>query len=85
MKRPVQYFSDEYLDACKDMSETAIAQFLDDFRKLSLGQASSSKSKLISLKIPQDLLSVFRARCLLEKTPYQTKIKHLMRAFLEAP
>jgi hypothetical protein len=32
--RPVQFFSDEYLERCKQMSPTEIVQFLEDFRLL---------------------------------------------------
>jgi len=82
MNRPVQLFSDEYLMQCRTMSSTAIAQFLEDFRQLNENNGAASKSILISLKVPQNLLATFRARCLLERIPYQTKIKQLMRASL---
>ena len=82
MNRPVQFFSDEYLMQCRTMGSTAIAQFREDFRQLNAKNGPTSKSILISLKVPSNLLATFRARCLLERIPYQTRIKQLMRASL---
>ena len=79
--KPVQYFSDEYLEHCKKMTPDQIVRFLDDFRKL-YSPKSASQSKLISLKVPEDLLHAFRARCELEGTKYQTQIKKLMSEWL---
>jgi len=39
-------------------------------------------SRLISLKVPEDLLEAFRARCRLEGFRYQTQIKRLMNEWL---
>ena len=79
--RPVQKFSDEYLDRCREMSTEDIVHFLDDFRRMHA--SSPAKSKLISIKVPEDLLGAFRARAELEGTRYQTQIKKLMREWLE--
>lgn len=32
--RPVQYFTDEYLERCRELSPTDILRFLDEFRRL---------------------------------------------------
>ena len=40
------------------------------------------KSKLISLKVPEDLLNVFKTKAALTNTPYQTQIKVLMKEWL---
>ena len=77
--RPVQYFSDEYLEQCKDATPEAILEFLESFR---LMNSTTAKSKLISMKIPETLLSSFRAKCELENIKYQTQIKKLMEAWL---
>lgn len=77
--KPVQYFSDEYLEQCKDATPEAILEFLESFR---LMNSTTSKSKLISMKIPETLLSSFRAKCELENIKYQTQIKKLMEAWL---
>ena len=74
--RPVQMFSDEYLDRCRSMKPEEILAFLEDFRLLHAGVRR--RSRLISLKVPQDLLEAFRAKCRLHGTRYQTQIKKLM-------
>jgi predicted DNA binding CopG/RHH family protein len=79
--KAVQHFSDEYLQQCKEMTPDQIIQFLDDFRQLH-GATSRSKSKLISIKVPENLLSAFKARAALAGTPYQTQIKALMKAWV---
>ena len=79
--RPVQKFSDDYLARCRDMSHEEIARFLDDFRRIHGGERS--KSKLISMKVPEDLLGAFRAKARLHDVPYQTQIKRLMKAWLD--
>ena len=57
--RPVQYFSDEYLEQCKKMKPADILRFLDDFRRL-YSPARRRGSRLISLKVPEDLLEAFK-------------------------
>lgn len=79
--KAVQYFTAEYLERCRELSPNEIARFLDEFRRVH-GQAKS-RSKLISMKVPEDLLSAFRTRANLEGIPYQTKIKRLMFDWLE--
>lgn len=95
--KAVQKFSDEYLERCAQMTPEQVAKFLDDFRKLHGGRNTSQsavasekgkvkekpKSKLISLKVPEDLLSVFKTRAALTNTPYQTQIKVLMKEWLD--
>lgn len=75
--RPVQYFSHEYLKNCQKLTPLQILKFLDDFRILH--GKPPEKSKLISIKIPENLLSVFRRKAELEGVPYQTQIKKLMK------
>jgi len=79
--KAVQYFSDEYLEQCKKMTPEQIVRFLDDFRQLQ-GVQPESRSKLISLKVPEDLLRAFRTRCDMEGVKYQTQIKKLMSSWL---
>jgi len=79
--KAVQYFDDEYLEQCQEMTPDQIIQFLDDFRQLH-GAGIRSKSKLISMKIPENLLSAFRAKANLFGVPYQTQIKVLMKAWV---
>ena len=81
--KPVQYFDDEYLARCRNASPLQIAEFLEQFRLMQGATVvSNPKSKLISIKIPQDMLTAFRAKCKLEDVKYQTQIKQLMRDWL---
>ncbi len=78
--RPVQFFSDEYLARCREMKPAERLQFLEGFRLLY--DRPRTGSRLISLKVPEDLLETFRARCRLEGLRYQTQIKRLMNDWL---
>ncbi len=77
--KPVQYFSNEYLEQCKDAKPEAILEFLEGFR---LMNSKPAKSKLISMKIPEVLLTSFRSKCELKNVRYQTQIKKLMEGWL---
>ncbi|MFI5345576.1 MAG: CopG family antitoxin [Elusimicrobiota bacterium] len=79
--RPVQYFTTEYLAQCRAMKPDQILRFLEDFRILRR-PARAPKSRLISMKVPEDMLGSFKARCHARGTPYQAQIKVLMRAWL---
>jgi predicted DNA binding CopG/RHH family protein len=78
--KAVQYFSDDYLEQCRELSAEQIIRYLDDFRCLLAAQPKPSK--LISIKVPEDLLNAFKAKSRLAGTPYQTQIKALMKAWL---
>jgi predicted DNA binding CopG/RHH family protein len=78
--RPVQMFTDEYLEQCRRMTPDQVILFLEDFRRLHASQPS--RSKLISLKVPEDLLRAFRTRAELAGVPYQTQIKRLMQEWV---
>jgi len=80
--KSVQYFSKEYLDRCSSMKTEQIIQFLEDFRALCLKE-KSQRSRLISIKVPEDLLRAFKAKASLNGIPYQTKIKRLMGDWLK--
>ncbi len=79
MQRPVQHFSPEYLAATRDASPEQVLRFLEDFRLL---QAPATRSKSISLRVPEPLLAAFKRRCELEGVPYQSRIKTLMHDWL---
>lgn len=77
--KPIQYFSDEQLAHGRRMKPEQILQFLEDFRVLHAGRAASGgRSTPISLRVPQPLLRLFRARAAAAGVPYQTQIKRLM-------
>jgi predicted DNA binding CopG/RHH family protein len=78
--KTLQTFTDEYLESCRAMTPDQIIQFLDDFRRLH--GTRPAPSKLISIKVPADLLNVFKAKATIANTPYQTQIKTLMKAWV---
>ena len=83
--RVVQEFSPEYLAQCKEMSTEEILRFLDQFRRIHGNSTTQrSHSKLISMKVPEDLLYAFKAKAKLENVRYQSQIKELMRNWLSA-
>ena len=79
--KALQYFSDEYLEHCRRMSREEILEFLESFRQL---HAPASRSRLISMKVPEHLLAAFKQRCRLSGIPYQRQIKQLMIRWLQA-
>lgn len=81
--KALQRFSDEYLERCGELSPDQILQFLEDFRQLHASRPLPSK--LISLKVPVDLLRAFRAKAEMQGTPYQTQIKALMKSWVLEP
>ena len=78
--RPVQRFSDEYLEQTRRLPHGEILRFLEDFRRL---HAPAARSLLISIKVSEPLLRAFQLRCRLEGVRYQTRIKQLMLEWLE--
>lgn len=82
--RPVQYFTDEYLEQCKGITPEQALTFLEQFRLLQQPN-QPARSKLISMKVPEPLLDSFRQRCEMEGVKYQTQIKKLMQEWLINP
>jgi predicted DNA binding CopG/RHH family protein len=78
--RPLQRFSADYLESIRDISADEVVRFLDEFRQLN---APARPSRLISMRVPEPLLSSFKAKCKLEGTRYQTRIKQLMLEWLK--
>jgi predicted DNA binding CopG/RHH family protein len=60
------------------MTPDQIIQFLDDCRQLH-GTKAASKSQLISMKVSENLLNVFKAQAAREGVPYHMQIKPLMQ------
>ena len=79
--RPVQRFSDEYLERCRALSPADVVRFLDDFKRIHGNR--DSRSRLISLKVPEPLLAAFKTKARLAGVRYQTQVKNLMRRWLE--
>mgnify|MGYP006386283891 CR=1 FL=1 len=80
MKKPVQYFTQDYLDRCAGMTTDQIIEFIENYRNL-VGSAPE-KCRLVSIKIEPSLLNAFKQKASLKGIPYQTKIKQLMREWL---
>jgi predicted DNA binding CopG/RHH family protein len=80
--KPVQFFSEEYLEHCKSMKPAQIVEFLEGFRNLSAAAAPVKKSVLISMKVEPDLLEAFKAKAAAMGVPYQTQIKKLMKSWV---
>lgn len=73
--KAVQYFTDEYLEQCKKMTPLQIMHFQESFRLLN---EPNEKSKLISIRVPENLLRAFKGKCNIQSEKYQSKIKELM-------
>ena len=78
--RPLQRFSADYLETIRDISADEVVRFLDEFRQLN---APPRPSRLISMRVPEPLLAAFKAKCKIEGTRYQTRIKQLMLEWLK--
>jgi len=78
--KALQLFSDKYLEQSRQATPEQILEYLENFRLMNSTQVSS---KLISIKVPQPLLDSFRRRCEFEGTRYQSKIKSLMKDWLQ--
>lgn len=83
MSKALQYFSDKYIEESSKLSSDNIASFLENFRLMHAPSKNKPKSKLISLKVREDLLKNFKLKAKLEGVRYQTKIKELMKDWLE--
>ena len=65
----VQYFNEEQLERSKALSTEEKLRFLDQYRLLHGNRTNHKRrqvSKLISLKVPIDLLEAFRTKCEME-------------------
>lgn len=81
-QRPVQYFTPEYIEQCKDLTPTQLVDFVESARRLYFDAITDDKSILISLKVKDTLLKTFKQKCSLEGQKYQTKIKELMLEYV---
>ena len=80
-EKALQMFSDDYLEYAKKLSPRQIIDFLEDFRHIAAA-GQPQKSKLISMKVPENLLNAFKTHARLLGKPYQSLIKDLMRQYL---
>lgn len=63
------------------LSPEQTIEFLDDYAKLL--HNIDKKTKLISLRVPENILSLFKTRAKLSNQKYQTLIVSLMRKWIE--
>lgn len=81
-ERPIQYFTDEYLELCGEMSATQVCEFLEDYRHVAAAGYTIPR-KAISVRVQVPLLEAFRAKAAAEGVPYQTQIQRLMQAWVD--
>lgn len=81
--KAIQLFTDEYLDHCRKIPIGERLKFLEDFRLLHAG-GERGRSKLISLRLPENLLRIFKMKAEAQGKRYQTKIKELMTEYLSS-
>lgn len=79
----IQYISKDYIQNTKGMKPEQVIRYLEDFRKLHYG-LKTAPSKLISMRVPQELLDTFKRKAEFENIGYQAKIKELMRAWVDS-
>ena len=83
MEKPLQLFSDEYLEECRKLTPDQIVRFLDQYRYVAQA-GKKSKTKLISIKIPEELLGAFKFKAQMQRRPYQSIIKELMIDWIQS-
>jgi uncharacterized protein (DUF4415 family) len=81
--KTIQFFSDNYLAQCKQLSAEQIVRYLEDFRIVNT-PVKKPVTKLISIKIETDLLEAFKTKARLDGVPYQSRIKAIMRDWLKS-
>lgn len=75
---------EKYIKECLKLKSHDVIKILEDYRTLgSIPEIKEDKSILISIKIPESLLTEFKAACASENLKYQTQIKTLMREWLK--
>lgn len=71
--KALQLYDPKMIELGQQMTTEQIARFLDDFR-LMHGTAQDNPSKLVSIKVKENLLSAFRLKCESHGLRYQTQI-----------
>ncbi|MES2769029.1 MAG: hypothetical protein V4596_07780 [Bdellovibrionota bacterium] len=74
-----------FIKQCLKLKSHEVIKILEDYRNL--GNIPEVKSKdesiLISIKIPESLLTEFKAVCSAKNVKYQTQIKTIMKEWLK--
>jgi predicted DNA binding CopG/RHH family protein len=86
VKKTVQYFSEAYLKECQKFTIEQRIEFVENFREICWESEKSrkNKTKLVSIKIPENLLNSFRFLSEANGVPYQTQIKILMKDWVKS-
>jgi len=83
-RRPIQYFSKDYLESVRHSTPDQVLDFLDQFMRLNNpGAIGQSRMRLISLRMPEPLLAKIKARAKKEKVPYQKLIRDMLERELK--
>jgi predicted DNA binding CopG/RHH family protein len=64
------------------LSAAQVVEFLEDFRAMAHGR--DDKTEMISLRVPKNILAVFKAKAKGEGRKYQTVIVEQMRKWAQA-
>jgi predicted DNA binding CopG/RHH family protein len=80
VRKALQYFTDEYLSISSKMSPEEICAFLEQYQEIITGK--DRKSKLISIRVPENLLEVFKKKAESVGVAYQSQIMRLMREWI---
>lgn len=81
MTKVLQLYDRKKNDQFKSLTPTQRAQFLEDFRKMSVSEVKEKRH--ISLRLDNFLLDQFKEKCLKEGlTSYQKQIRLLMLKWL---
>jgi len=80
-RKTLQKSSKNRIKADKKMTPKEVLEFLDEFQQVVQGQ--EGKRKLISLRVPENLLEQFRFKSKKNRIPYQSQIVELMRNWLK--
>lgn len=80
INRTLQVHTKNRLQEGQKLKKEEIVQFIDDFQKVMTGD--EGKRKLISLRVPEKLLELFKKKSEIQSTPYQTQLVRLMREWV---
>ncbi len=80
--KTLQIHKPEMIAMGQQMTAEQIVRFLEDFRLLH-GQNHTEKSTPISIRIPENLLRLFKAQCRQQGLKYQSQMKELMKGWLK--
>lgn len=73
----------KFIQQCLKLKSHDVIKILEDYRTLgSIPEIKEDKSILISIKIPESLLTEFKSACNSKNLKYQTQIKILMKDWL---